>query len=106
MFQTVKGDSMNLTMSEANISMSGYVSEEVKLQQVFHLYNNTNFFVSFRQKFLAKSSAKQLAQEVVIEELEKHKDKISKVNVKKVYQTYVVFELGEIKELRIAAEIL
>ncbi len=30
MFTTVKGDDMNLTMYEANLSMSGYVSQDVK----------------------------------------------------------------------------
>lgn len=39
-------------------------------------------------------------------ELEKHPDKVSKVRVKKIYQTYAVFELGEISELKKAAEIL
>lgn len=39
-------------------------------------------------------------------ELEKHPEKISSVKIKKVYQTYVVFTLGEIKDLREAAEIL
>lgn len=61
MFTTVKGEDMNFTMQEANVSMSGYVSQEVKDQQVFHLYNNTNFFVTFRAKYLKDQSAKQLA---------------------------------------------
>ena len=61
MFTSVKGDQMNLTMSEANVSMQGYVSQEVKDQQVFHLYNNTNLYLTFRQKFLDQLTAKQLA---------------------------------------------
>eukprot|EP00347_Sterkiella_histriomuscorum_P024178 403332037 len=105
MFQTVKGDDMNLTMTEANVSMSGYVSEEVKLQQTFHFYNNTNFYVSFRKKFLDQSSSKQLAA-LIKSELEKHQDKISSVKIKKIYQTYAIYELGEIKELKVAAELL
>lgn len=108
MFQTVKGDDMNLTMQEANVSMSGYVSEEVKLQQSFHYYNNTNFFVTFREKYLKgdPTATKRLAYSVVKDELSKHPDKISSVKVKKLYQTYAIFELGEIKELKVAAEIL
>ena len=31
MFQTVKGDDLNITMQEANITTQGYLSEEVKL---------------------------------------------------------------------------
>jgi hypothetical protein len=33
MFQTVKGDDMNITMQEANITTTGYVSDDVKEQQ-------------------------------------------------------------------------
>ncbi|CDW89035.1 4-phosphopantetheinyl transferase [Stylonychia lemnae] len=107
MFQTVKGDEMNLTMQEANVSMSGYVSEEVKLQQSYHYYNNTNFFVTFRQKYLKEGvTTKQLANSVVKDELGKHPDKISSVKIKKLYQTYGIFELGDLKELKVAAELL
>ena len=52
MFQTVKGDDMNFTMQEANITTTGYVSDDVKEQQQFHHYNNTNFFVTFREQYL------------------------------------------------------
>ena len=52
MFQTVKGDDMNITMQEANITTNGYVSDDVKEQQQFHHYNNTNFFVTFRDTYL------------------------------------------------------
>ena len=52
MFQTVKGDDMNITMQEANITTTGYVSDDVKEQQQFHHYNNTNFFVTFRDIYL------------------------------------------------------
>ena len=61
MFQTVKGDDMNITMQEANITTEGYVSEEVKLQQEYHHYNNTNLFVTFRDKYLKTSTVKDLA---------------------------------------------
>lgn len=41
--------------------------------------------MSFRGKYLEKSSAKQLAQTVVKAELMKHPEKISSVKIKKVY---------------------
>lgn len=75
---------MNITMQEANVSMSGYVSEEVKLQQSFHYYNNTNLFVTFRKKFLDSQSSKELAV-VIKQELLNHPEKISSVKVKKLY---------------------
>ena len=58
MFQSVKGEDMNITMQEANITTTGYVSEEVKEQQVYHHYNNTNFFLTFRPSFLKSSTVK------------------------------------------------
>ena len=61
---------MNMTMQTANITMDGYVSEEVKLQQSYHFYNNTNFFVTFRSEYLKDQTVKQLAASVVKEVLE------------------------------------
>jgi len=61
-----------MTMQATNITMDGYVSEEVKLQQTYHLYNNTNFFVTFRGKYLKEESVKQLAESAVREELKKY----------------------------------
>ena len=58
MFQTVKGDDMNITMTEANITTSGFVSDEVKEQQAYHHYNNTNFFVTFRDKYIKEKPIK------------------------------------------------
>ena len=54
LFKTVKGEDMNITMTEANITTTGYVSDEVKEQQVFYHYNNTNLFISFREKYIKK----------------------------------------------------
>lgn len=59
-------------MQEANISMSGYVSPEVKAQQIFYLYNNTNLYVTFRKKFLDTKSSKDLAMLVALDEFNKH----------------------------------
>ncbi len=72
MFKSVPKEEMNITMQEANISMSGYVSEEVKAQQVFYLYNNTNLYVTFRKKFMDKRSSRDLAVSVVMDEFHKH----------------------------------
>ena len=72
MFKSVPKEEMNITMQEANITMSGYVSEEVKAQQVFYLYNNTNLYVTFRKKFMDKRSSRDLAVAVVMEEFFKH----------------------------------
>ena len=93
MFKTVKGDDMNITMQTADVQTTGYVSEEVKDQQVYKYYNNTNFFVTFRETYLSQVSVKQLSQLVVKQELLKNKE-ITKVRVKKLYKTYAVFELG------------
>lgn len=107
MFQTTKGEDMNITMQSANVSMDGYVSQEVKDQQVFKYFNNTNFYVSFSEKAKkAATSIKQLAQTIVIDELLKHPDKISKATIKKVYKDHVVIELGKISELKPATELL
>ncbi len=71
---------------------------------MFKYYNNTNFFVSFRDKYLEKISVKQLAHTIVKPQL--LKAGISKVRVKKIYQSYAVFELGSISELKQAADAL
>lgn len=52
MFRNVDKDEMNITMQDANISMQGYVSEEVKQQQQFKYYNNSNLYVTFTEKSL------------------------------------------------------
>ena len=39
-------------MQEANITTTGYMSDEVKEQAAYHHYNNTHFFVTFRDKYL------------------------------------------------------
>jgi hypothetical protein len=51
--------------------MSGYVSDEVKAQQVFYLYNNTNLYVTFRKKFLDSRSSRDLSIAVVLDEFHK-----------------------------------
>jgi hypothetical protein len=56
---------MNITMQEANITTTGYVSEEVKKQQEFKYYNNTNLYVTFRDKYIKDKPAKDLAKSVV-----------------------------------------
>ena len=74
---------------------------------MYHHYNNTNFFVTFREKYLTKTPIKQLASQVVKDYLlSEHPDAFSKIRVKQVYKTFVVFEFGEQKELRHAAELL
>jgi len=72
------------------------------------MYNNTNLFVTFRDKFLKgdATATKKLAYSVVKDELSKHAEKFSSIKVKKLYQTYAIFELGEISELKVAADIL
>ncbi len=61
--------------------------------------------MTFRGKHLKGTSTKELAQNVVKAELEQS-GKISKVRVKKLFQTYAVLELGELSELKVAAELL
>ena len=106
MFQTVKGDDLNITMQEANITTQGYLSEEVKLQQVYHHYNNTKLFVTFKEKNLKNQKAKDLANTFVRDILKQYPTNFTKVSVKKVYQTYVIFELGALTELKQAADLL
>ena len=42
--------------------MSGYVSDEVKKQQSYHYYNNTNLYVSFTKKALKEYQIRPLTQ--------------------------------------------
>ena len=102
MFQTVKGDDMNITMQEANITTTGYVSDDVKEQQQFHHYNNTNFFVTFRDTYLKQKPIKELANSLKFALVKSGKVKSAKV--KKLYQSYAILELSELSELREAAE--
>ena len=90
MFQTMKGDDMNITMQEANITTEGFVSQEVKDQQVYHHYNNTNFFLTFREKHISKSSVKALANQMN----DLLQGSVTSVKVKKIFQTFAVLELG------------
>ena len=84
---------MNITMESANITMDGYVSPEVKAQQNFKYYNNSNMYVTFRAEALKDHTVKELAETVVKAELLKHSDEINMTNfnVSKLYQTYAVF---------------
>lgn len=86
MFQTVRNDS-NITMQAANVSMQGFVSQEVKDQQLFKYYNNTFFYVSFRERFLRNKSVKELVKEVVLDELSRFSDQVEvdKIEVNKTY---------------------
>ena len=102
MFQTVKGDDMNITMQEANITTTGYVSDDVKEQQQFHHYNNTNFFVTFRDSYLKKKPIKELASD--LKSFLTSSGKVRAVKIKKLYQSYAILALSELSELRDAAE--
>ena len=93
LFQSVKSEDMNITMQEANISTTGYVSDEIKEQQQFHHYNNTNFFVTFRAKYLKQTPIKELANNVIKPFL-LASGNVTSVKVRKMYQSYVIFELG------------
>ena len=89
MFESVKGDDLNITMQEANITTSGYVSDEVKDQQEYHHYNNTNFFVTFRvsqyrQKGETQSNIVKRLAYTMRDSLKKD-HKFKKVKVKKLY---------------------
>ena len=106
LFKTMKGEDMNITMESANITTQGYLSDTVKLQQTYHHYNNTNLFVTFKEKYLKKQKAKDLAVEHVKNVLQEHPGNFTRVRVKKAYQSYVVFELGGLTERRPAAELL
>ena len=103
MFQTVKGDDMNITMQEANITTTGYVSDDVKEQQQFHNYNNTNFFVTFRESYLKEKPIKELANNLKFYLTKSGKVKSAKV--KKLYQSYAILQLSELTELKEAAEL-
>ncbi len=105
MFQTVKGDDLNITMQEANISTTGYVSDEVKEQQAFHHYNNTNFFVTFRDKYLKQKPIKELAANLRTYLLSNGTFG-GKLRLKKLYQTYIVLELNQLSDLKRAADLL
>jgi len=85
MFKTVKGDEMNLTMEPANITTQGFVSDTVKLQQTYHHFNNTNLFVTFKEKYLKQSKAKELAVMHVKKVLEAHPSNFTRVHIKKSY---------------------
>ena len=82
---------MNITMQEANITTTGYVSDEVKEQQEYHHYNNTNFFISFRQSYLKPKDSKEKESTVLKQLAYNMRDylvkehKFKKVRVKKLY---------------------
>ena len=92
-------------MQEANITTSGYVSDEVKEQQQFHHYNNTNFFVTFRGKYLKQTPIKELAHNVIKPFLVSS-GTVKSLKVKKIYQSYVIYEVSDLAELRPAADLL
>lgn len=75
---------------------------------MFKYYNNSYFYVSFREQFLKDKSVSDLIQEVVMAELEKFKDQVNTtaIEIDKTYQTYAVLKLGSKDELRTAAELL
>ena len=103
MFQTVKGDDMNFTMQEANITTTGYVSDDVKEQQQFHHYNNTNFFVTFREQYLKQKTVKEMANE--LKTFLTKSGKVKSARVKKLYQSYAILSLSDQEELRAAADL-
>lgn len=76
---------------------------------MYHFYNNTNLYVTFRNKYLKDITSKQLGNQM-LQELAKEGTEgtfnMSGIRVKKLYPSYVVIEMSSLNELKPAADIL
>ena len=106
-FKTVESTDMNLEMKPAKVEMSDvYTSPSVKERQDFPWFNHTGIMVSFNKKALETKTSKELAQEVKKIWGNKETGLTGGFKLSKVYAKHVEFDLGNIKELKKAAEML